>query len=155
MRFDEIFLIDDTLIGLDAASKRQVLTEAAGTIAAGRKLDPRAVFDVLHERERLGSTAFGGGVALPHGKVPGLPALAGCITRLAKPIPFEAADNEPVDLVITLLAPDSGGAEHLRVLARLSRMLRDDATVAQLRAAQTNKALWSIITAADDQRAAA
>jgi PTS system nitrogen regulatory IIA component len=155
MRLDEIFLLNDTLNGLDASSKRQVLTEAAAKIAASRELDPRAVFDVLHERERLGSTAFGGGVALPHGKVPGLPALAGCITRLEKPIPFEAADNEPVDLVITLLAPDTGGAEHLRVLARLSRMLRDDATVAQLRAAQTDEALWSIITAADEQRAAA
>jgi PTS system nitrogen regulatory IIA component len=94
-------------------------------------------------------------VALPHAKVPGLPALAGCIIRLATPIPFEAADDEPVDLVVTLVAPDTGGAEHLRVLAKLSRMLRDPAFVAQLRAAPTKEALWSLLTATEDQQAAA
>ena len=147
MNLENIFLPTDTIDALDATSKRRVLSDIAAAMAASRGLDAKAVFDVLHERERLGSTAIGGGVAIPHAKIAGLTELAGFITRLATPVEFEAIDDEPVDLIVTLLAPDTGGAEHLRVLARLSRLLRDPHKRAALRACPDGASLWETLTA--------
>jgi nitrogen PTS system EIIA component len=155
MRLDEIFLPCDKTDGVEATSKRQVLSAIAAALASCRGLDEKQVFDVLHERERLGSTAIGGGVAIPHGKLPGLQSLAGCALKLNTPVDFEAHDGKPVDLVVVLLAPDSGSAEHLRVLARLSRTLRDPHQCAVLRNCPNGEALrLSLTDEADEQRAA-
>ena len=113
------------------------------------------MFDVLHERERLGSTAVGGGIAIPHGKLSGLTGLAGCVLRLAEPVEFDAVDDEPVDMIVALLAPDTGGADHLRVLARLSRVLRDPAQRAQLRECPDTEALRQALVFEPDQQNAA
>ncbi len=155
MRLDEIFLPCDMTDGIKATSKRQVLSAVAAAVSASRGLDEKQVFDVLHERERLGSTAIGGGVAIPHGKLPGLQSLVGYAVKLETPVDFDAFDEQPVDLVVVLLAPDSGSAEHLRILARLSRMLRDPHQCALLRNSQNNESLRQMLTAeADEQRAA-
>ena len=155
MRLDEIFLPGAQADGITASSKRQVLTEVAAAFAASHGLDASRVFEVLHERERLGSTAIGGGIAIPHGKLAGLSKMAGCVIRLSEPVNFEANDGQAVDLVVALLAPDTSGAEHLRVLSRLSRMLRDPHESAALRACPDAESLRLALTAeAVQQRAA-
>ena len=133
MKFEEIFRDTDFVDGLDAGSKRQVLTAVSSAFAEKRGTDAKSVFDVLHERERLGSTAIGGGIAIPHTKVPNLDQMVGLVVRLETPVDFDAPDDEPVDLVVTLLAPDTGSAEHLRVLARLARALRNPEQRARIR----------------------
>jgi PTS system nitrogen regulatory IIA component len=155
MKLNQIFLPCDKTDGVEATSKRQVLSAAAVAFAACRGLDEKQVFDILHERERLGSTAIGGGIAIPHGKLPGLQWLAGCALKLDTPVDFEAHDDVPVDLVVVLLAPETGSAEHLRVLARLSRMLRDPHQCTLLRNCPDGEALRQCLTAeADEQKAA-
>ena len=140
---------------VEATTKRQVLGAIAAAFASGHGLDERQVFDILNERERLGSTAIGGGVAIPHGKLPGLARLAGCVLRLQTPADFEAFDDQPVDIVVALLAPDTGGAEHLRVLARLSRILRDPHQCEALRATPDTESLRQALTyEAEEQNAA-
>jgi nitrogen PTS system EIIA component len=147
MNFEEIFVPCCDQEHGKITTKRQVLNAIAATVAARCDLDQRTVFEVLHERERLGSTAIGGGVAIPHGKVARADSLVGCVMRLQTPVDFDAPDNEPVDLVVALLAPDTGGAEHLRVLARLSRMLRDPRQREALRSCHDSSTLRQAITA--------
>jgi PTS system nitrogen regulatory IIA component len=155
MKLDQIFLPGDAIDRPEATSKRQVLDKIAATFAASRGLDEKTVFDVLRERERLGSTAIGGGIAIPHAKMAGLPALVGCILRLEPAVDFDAGDEQPVDLVVALLAPDNGGADHLRVLARLSRSLRDPRFCAALRACPDAACLHRLlVTEVQEQRAA-
>src|SRR5207302_4707991 len=108
---------------LRAAGKKQALQEIARRAATITGCSERQIYDVLTERERLGSTGIGRGVAVPHGKLAELPRLYGLFARLERPIPFEAVDDQPVDLVFALLAPAEGGAAHLRALARVSRLL--------------------------------
>src|SRR5579863_4158051 len=108
---------------LRAASKRQALQELAKRAAALTGRHERAILDVLLERERLGTTGIGMGTAIPHGRLPDLPKLYGLFARLEKPIDFEAIDDHPVDLIFLLLTPDSAGADHLKALARISRLL--------------------------------
>ncbi len=155
MKLDEIFLPCEPAGGVEAATKRQLLGAVAEAFASAHGLDERQVFDILNERERLGSTAIGGGVAIPHGKLPGLTRLAGCVLRLETPANFEAFDDEPVDIVVALLAPDTGSAEHLRVLARLSRMLRDPRQRAALRATPDAETLRQTLTFEAEERNAA
>jgi PTS system nitrogen regulatory IIA component len=155
MKLDEIFLPCEQADEAEAATKRQVLGAVAAAFASGHGLDERQVFDILNERERLGSTAIGDGVAIPHGKLPGLTKLAGCVLRLQTPADFEAFDDEPVDMVVALLAPDTGSAEHLRMLARLSRMLRDPRQRAALRATPDAESLRQALTFEPEERNAA
>ena len=103
---------------LRAANKKQLLQELAKRAAPPRRLDEKAVFDTLLERERLGSTGIGSGTAVPHGRLPTCTRIFGLFARLEKPIPFEAVDDQPVDLVFLLLTPDGAGADHLKALAR-------------------------------------
>ena len=146
MKLDEIFLPCSHADGVEAANKRQALGAVAAAFASCHGLDERQVFDILSERERLGSTAIGGGIAIPHGKMPGLTGLAGCVLRLSGPVDFDAHDDAGVDIVVALLAPDTGGAEHLRVLARLSRMLRDPQQRDTLRACPDAETLRQALT---------
>lgn len=155
MKLDEIFLPSDAVDGVEATTKRQVLGVVAASLAASRGLDQKQVFEVLHERERLGSTAIGGGVAIPHGKLSGLSGLAGCVLRLKTPVDFEAHDGEPVDIVVALLAPETGSADHLRMLARLSRLLRNPQQRKSLRACPDAEALLLAITDEAEQQKAA
>ncbi len=104
-------------------------------------IDERKVVERLVERERLGSTGFGGGIAIPHGKIDGLDRVVGIFVQLANPIDFAAVDDMPVDLVMMLLSPIDAGADHLKALAQVSRALRDRAFVAKLRGAASADAL--------------
>jgi PTS system nitrogen regulatory IIA component len=130
---------------LRASSKKQLLQELAARAADRQGLDAREVFEALMDRERLGPTAMGRGVAIPHARLPGVRRISGYFARLEKGVPFDAADDQPVDLVFLLLAPEDAGADHLRALARVSRLLRDEGRCAKLRATQDASALYAIL----------
>ncbi|MGF1560898.1 MAG: PTS sugar transporter subunit IIA [Geminicoccaceae bacterium] len=127
---------DHVKLDLEASSKRHLLRQLADAISAETPLSSREILDVLSDRERLGSTGIGSGVAIPHGKINGLDELHVFFMRLAKPIDFDASDDQPVDLVFTLLAPEGAAGDHLKALARLARRLREPAVVERLRNAE-------------------
>ncbi|MBM3478608.1 MAG: PTS IIA-like nitrogen regulatory protein PtsN [Alphaproteobacteria bacterium] len=130
---------------LKATSKKQALQELARRAAELTGEQERAIFDVLLERERLGTTGVGDGVAIPHGKLPNLGKLVGMFARLERPIDFEAIDEQPVDLIFLLLAPGTAGADHLKALARVSRLLRDRQMREKLRGSETREALYALL----------
>jgi PTS system nitrogen regulatory IIA component len=131
---------------LRVASKKQALQELARRAAPLVGQDERTIFEVLLERERLGSTGIGTGVAIPHGRLQGLPRLHGIFARLEKPIDFEAIDDQPIDLIFLLLTPDAAGADHLKALARVSRLLRDRGICEKLRGTDRADALYALLT---------
>ncbi|MCA1299834.1 PTS IIA-like nitrogen regulatory protein PtsN [Stappia indica] len=131
---------------LKANSKKQALQELALKAAAVTGLPERDIFDTLLQRERLGSTGVGNGIAIPHGKLNTLGKLVGLFARLEKPIDFDALDDQPVDLMFVLLAPEGAGADHLKALARIARRMRDPGTAAKLRATADSDALYTILT---------
>jgi len=135
---------DGILPNLRAGSKKQALQELARKASDLVDLDAREIFDVLLERERLGTTGVGHGIAIPHGKLAKLDRLHGVFARLEKPIDFDAIDDEPVDLVFLLLAPETAGADHLKALARVSRLLRDRGVCTQLRGCDTIDAIYAL-----------
>ncbi len=136
---------DAVLASVKASGKKALLAELAGKAAAQFKFDERRLFDRLLERERLGSTGIGGGIAIPHGRMAGLAAPVGLFARLAQPIDFDSIDERPVDIVFLLVAPEGAGAEHLKALARVSRLLRDRALVEKLRATDSADALYALL----------
>ena len=147
------------LPNLRAASKKQVLQELARRAAdllseSDMNHSEREILDVLQDRERLGTTGVGYGIAIPHGKLKGLDQVFGLFARLEHPIDFESIDEEPVDLVFVLLAPESAGAEHLKALARVSRLLRDQAICTKLRGTQTADGLYVLLTQATGEHSA-
>lgn len=131
---------------LRVTSKKQALQELARRAADITRESEREIFQVLLERERLGTTGVGGGIAIPHGKLPGLKRLYGVFARLDRPIDFEAIDEQPVDLVFLLLAPGTAGADHLKALARVSRLLRDRAICEKLRGTDNADAIYALLT---------
>ncbi len=131
---------------LRAANKKQVLQEIARRAAEITGENERAIFDVLLERERLGTTGVGSGIAIPHGKLPGLRRLYGMFARLESPIDYESIDGQPVDLIFLLLAPGGAGADHLKALARVSRLLRDRTVCGKLRGSDKPEALYALLT---------
>ncbi len=139
---------------LRATSKKQALQEMAKRAAELTGLHERAVFDVLLERERLGTTGVGNGIAIPHGKLPSLDRLYGLFARLERPINFEAIDEQPVDLIFLLLAPEAAGADHLKALARVSRLLRDRSVCEKLRGTESAEGLYALLTESPASRAA-
>ncbi|HTV45307.1 MAG TPA: PTS IIA-like nitrogen regulatory protein PtsN [Stellaceae bacterium] len=130
---------------LRAANKRQALQELAKRAAMLTGIHERMIYDVLVERERLGTTGIGMGIAVPHGKIPGLDKLYGVFARLERPIAFEAIDDQPVDLIFLLLAPEGAGADHLKALARVSRLLRDRTVCDKLRGTDSAEALYALL----------
>lgn len=128
-----------------ASGKKALLTELAHRAAILHGVEERRVFDLLLERERLGSTGIGGGVAIPHGRLSTVDKPRGLFARLGQPIDFDAIDERPVDLVFLLLAPEGAGADHLKALARVSRSLRDRALVEKLRATENADALYALL----------
>jgi nitrogen PTS system EIIA component len=133
------------LPALKVNSKKQVLHELAARAAVLSGQSERAIFDVLMQREKLGSTAVGNGIAIPHGKMPGLTRLFGLFARLDRPIDFESLDNQPVDLVFLLLAPEGAGADHLKALARIARLLRDPNIAHKLRGSHDAESLYAVL----------
>lgn len=133
------------IAGLKASSKKQALQELARHAAGLTGLPDRRIFDVLLERERLGSTGVGQGCAIPHARLEELERVFGLFARLDAPIPFDAVDDQPVDLIFLLLAPESAGADHLKALARISRLLRDKASCAKLRGADNADAMYAVL----------
>lgn len=139
---------------LRATSKKQALQELARRAAEITGQGERVIFDVLLERERLGTTGVGNGIAIPHGKLASLNRLYGLFARLEKPINFDSIDEQPVDLIFLLLAPESAGADHLKALARVSRLLRDKAICEKLRGTDTAEGLYTLLTESLASRAA-
>lgn len=131
---------------LKAGSKKQLLQELANLSAEQTNLDSRQIFESLLQREKLGSTGLGRGIAIPHGKFPQLDKVYGFFGRLARPVDFDAVDGEPVDLVFLLLAPESAGADHLKALARISRLLRDGNIINKLRGTDEPRGLYAVLT---------
>ncbi|MHA1522780.1 MAG: PTS IIA-like nitrogen regulatory protein PtsN [Alphaproteobacteria bacterium] len=140
-------IVPGTVVGsLKPRSKKHLLQELADRAAKLTGRNARDIFDVLLQRERLGSTGIGQGVAIPHGKLPGLNRIHGIFARLPKPIDFEAVDEEAVDIIFLLLAPEGAGADHLKALARVSRLLRDPGILQKLRLSRDDAALYSVLT---------
>lgn len=154
MEIEDILNQRCVVTSLQASSKKQALQELARKASAATGLAERAVLDVLLERERLGTTGIGSGIAIPHGKLPDLEKLYGCFARLETPIDFDSVDNEPVDLIFLLLAPESAGADHLKALARISRVLRNAAHCDKLRTAAGSEKIYTLLTADIQSRAA-
>jgi nitrogen PTS system EIIA component len=127
-------------------SKKQALQELAARAAQLTGQSERAVFEVLMQREKLGSTGVGNGIAIPHGKLATLTKLFGLFARLDRPVDFEALDGQAVDLVFLLLAPESAGADHLKALARVARLLRDADVARKLRDSRDAEAIYAVLT---------
>jgi nitrogen PTS system EIIA component len=134
------------IASLRVAGKKQALQELARRAAHLVDLPERQILEVLTERERLGSTGLGMGIAIPHGKLSELRRLHGLFARLEKPIDFASVDDRPVDLIFVLLAPEDAGADHLKALARVSRLLRSAAICEKLRGTDNADALYALLT---------
>jgi PTS system nitrogen regulatory IIA component len=136
---------DAVLAHAKATGKKALLAELAGKAAGLYKIDERKLFDRLLERERLGSTGIGGGIAIPHGRLTTITKPHGLFARLAHPVDFDAIDERPVDVVFLLVTPEGAGADHLKALARVSRLLRDRSLVEKLRATEKADALYALL----------
>jgi len=149
-------LISPTTVFADlkATSKKQALQELARRAATSIGCDERGLLDVLLERERLGTTGIGHGIAIPHGKLDGLDGVHGFFAKLDSGIDFDSMDDLPVDLIFLLLAPESAGADHLKALARVSRTLRDKGRCDKLRGSDDADALYAVLTEENTQSAA-
>lgn len=146
MEFAELLSSEAVIASLRATSKKQALQELAHRAVRLTRLPERQIFDALLERERLGTTGVGQGVAIPHAKFQGLERLCGLFARLEQPIDFEAIDDRPVDILFALLAPENSGADHLKALARVSRLLRNQSVCAKLRSTNDAPAIYAILT---------
>jgi PTS system nitrogen regulatory IIA component len=153
MEIKDILQPEGVFAGLKAASKKQVLQELARQAAGVTGINERKIFETLMERERLGTTGVGNGIAIPHGKLPELTRLYGFFARLEKSVDFDAIDEQPVDLIFLLLAPEGAGADHLKALARVSRLLRDAGACEKLRGAKTADGLYLLLTQSEAQAA--
>ena len=142
------------IANLRASNKKQALQELARKAADLTGQHERMIFDVLLERERLGTTGVGQGIAIPHGKLACLDRVYGLFARLERPIDFDAIDEQPVDLMFLLLAPEQAGADHLKALARVSRLLRDHAMCEKLRGSNSADALYALLTQTETSHAA-
>ena len=145
MPLNDLVALNAIIPALKVTSKKQALQELAARAAPLCGQNERAIFEILVQREKLGSTAVGNGIAIPHGKMPNLAKLFGLFARLDKPIDFESLDSQPVDLIFLLLAPEGAGADHLKALARVARLLRDPSTAHKLRASHDADALYAVL----------
>jgi len=146
MDLGDLIKPEGIVASLKAKSKKQALQELSAKASALTGLDSRDIFDTLLQRERLGSTGLGHGIAIPHGKMASLERIFSMFARMETPIDFDALDNQPVDLVFLLLAPEGASADHLNALARISRLLRDPLEIEKLRRSRGTAALYSVLT---------
>ena len=154
MDLSELVTEKAILPSLKVSSKKQAIQCISEKAAEMTGLNEREIFDTLLQRERLGSTGVGSGIAIPHGKLPGLDKIYGVLARLERPINFDAMDDQPVDVVFLLLAPEGAGADHLKALAKIARVLRDGDMVRKIRATADPEALYSVLLTPSNQEAA-
>ncbi|MGI9400801.1 MAG: PTS IIA-like nitrogen regulatory protein PtsN [Rhizobiaceae bacterium] len=154
MDLGDLLTPDDIYPTMRTSSKRQLLQDLSERAEIRTGIPARQIFDTLLQRERLGSTGVGSGIAIPHGKLPGLAKITGLFARLEKPIEFESLDDEPVDIIFLLLAPEGSGADHLKALARIARVMRESTTVEKLRETYESDAIYSLLTDAPASNAA-
>jgi PTS system nitrogen regulatory IIA component len=154
MQLSDFLDFDAIKTSLPGGNKRSLLQQLANLSGQRLKLDPATILAGLVEREQLGSTGFGQGVAIPHGKIEGLNRIYGLFARLSEAVEYKAIDNHPVDLVFLLLSPPNAGAEHLKALAAVSRVTRDAALLEQIRGARSRDALAVVLLGADERDAA-
>jgi nitrogen PTS system EIIA component len=154
MEISNLITEESVIADLRATSKKQTIQELSARAAKITGLHERTIFDVLMEREKLGTTGVGNGIAIPHGKLPNLDRLYGLFARLEKSIDFQSIDAQPVDIIFLLLAPESAGADHLKALARVSRLLRNKAVCKKLRKTESAEGLYALLIEATENRAA-
>ncbi len=154
MELSEIIRVDAVRAPVKATSKKRLLQDLADMAEGVYALPSATVYKALMEREALGPTGVGRGVAIPHARFPGVTHVIGLFVRLDKPVDFEAIDRQPVDLVFALFAPETAGADHLKALARVSRTLRSEAVCAKLRSTFDPSALYAILTEGKAEAAA-
>jgi len=154
MELGDLITLDSVVINLRSRNNKALLSEIASQAAERLHLNPATIYEALWQREMLSSTGVGRGIAIPHARVPGLTRMFGLFGRLEQPIEFNAIDDKPVDLVFLLLAPEHAGADHLRALARVSRLMRDASTVERLRGSKSRNAIYSVLTEPSTSNAA-
>jgi PTS system nitrogen regulatory IIA component len=154
MQLADFLDFDAIKTALPGGSKRSLLQQLANLAAQRLGQDAGVILASLTEREQLGSTGFGQGVAIPHGKIEGLGQIYGLFARLAEPVDYKSIDGRPVDLVFLLLSPPDAGAEHLKALAAVSRVTRNMATLEKMRGARSRDALAAVLLGADERDAA-
>ena len=149
-----ILTVDRVEAGMTVSNKKALFQQLA--IAAGRRLgiDAKTIAASLTQREKVGSTGFGGGAAIPHGRIEGLAGVFGYFARLSAPVEYQSVDGMPVDLVFLLLSPPDAGADHLKALAGVSRALRDRETLAKLRGARSRDAIFALLAGIESLHAA-
>jgi PTS system nitrogen regulatory IIA component len=152
MALNDLVVPQAVVPALRVNSKKQALQELATRAAAMCGRSDREVLEVLMQRERLGSTGIGSGIAIPHGKLGKLERLFGVFARLERPVDFEALDGQPVDLMFLLLAPEAAGADHLKALARVARLLRDPEIARKLRESRDAEALYAVLTSSPSDK---
>lgn len=146
MSLADLIAQGSVLHALKVNSKKQALQVLSEVAAKETGLSEREIFDVILQRERLGSTGVGNGIAIPHGKLAKLDRIVGFVAKLDEPIEFEALDDQPVDMVFLLLAPEDAGADHLKALSKIARVLRDKSIVEKIRGAQSDVAIYALLT---------
>ena len=152
--FNDLIVPEALTTGLTVSGKKQLFQKIADLATKAYGLDSALIFERLMDREKLGSTGFGGGVAIPHAKIEGLDRVRGLVLLLEEPIPFEAVDDAPVDVIFALLSPIDSGAEHLKTLARVSRYLRNATQLGRLRGAGSDEALYALLSGNEARDAA-
>ena len=145
MSLTDLIAPNAVIPALKVTSKKQAIQDLAAQAAQLTGHSERTISEILLQREKLGSTGVGNGIAIPHGKLPKLAKLFGLFARLDRPVDFESLDGQPVDLVFLLLAPETAGADHLKALARIARLLRDPDVAAKLRESQDAEALYAVL----------
>jgi PTS system nitrogen regulatory IIA component len=150
----ELIAADAVDARMQVSNKKGLFQQLAAAAARRTGVDVKTIVASLAEREKLGSTGFGGGTAIPHGKIEGLDKVTGFFARLATPIDFQAVDGVGVDLVLMLLSPPDAGADHLKALASVSRMFRDRQIVAKLRGARSKDAIYALLSGVEARDAA-
>jgi PTS system nitrogen regulatory IIA component len=154
MQLADFLDCDAIKTALPGGNKRSLMQQLANLAAQRLGVDAGSVLASINEREQLGSTGFGLGVAIPHAKIEGLERVYGLFARLGEPVDYKAIDGGAVDLVFLLLSPPDAGAEHLKALAAISRVTRDAATLERLRGARSRDALAALLMGADERDAA-
>jgi nitrogen PTS system EIIA component len=152
--FDDLLVANAVSSDVAVANKKQLFQKLGQIAQDVYSADASEVIERLTERERLGSTGFGGGIAIPHAKLDGLDKVRGAVLLLAQPIPFDAIDEAPVDIVFMLLSPTDSGAEHLKTLARVSRLLRNETQLARIRGVRSEAALFALLAGGEARDAA-
>ncbi|MGB7285865.1 MAG: PTS IIA-like nitrogen regulatory protein PtsN [Salaquimonas sp.] len=154
MDLSDLINPQDISVSLRSSCRKELLHDLSDIAAKKTGLNGQEIFQTLLEREKLGSTGVGNGIAIPHGKLPGLSKITGLVAFLDKPIDFDAMDDQPVDVVFLLLAPETGGADHLKALARVARVLREPGMLQKLRDANDPQSVFDLLTMPQTSHAA-